>query len=121
MSDTGWKELLERINIIEQILRKDPCGAYTQMDYESRDSYRKAITQMAERSNASEQSIAQAALRLASRLHQMGNERIAERQSHVGYYLVGGGRKALQREIGYWPTFAERLQGFVMRWPDFSK
>ena len=120
MSDTDWKELLERINIVEQILRKDPCGAYTQMDFESRDSYRRAITQMAERSNASEQSIAQAALRLASRLHQMGNERIAERQSHVGYYLVGGGRKALQREIGYWPTFAERLQGFVMRWPDFS-
>jgi hypothetical protein len=120
MSDTDWKEVLERINVIEQILRKDRCGAYARMDYESRDSYRKAITQMAERSNASEQSIAQAALRLASRLHQMSNERLAERQSHVGYYLVGAGRKALHREIGYWPTFAERLQGFVTRWPDFS-
>src|SRR5258706_63614 len=120
MSDTGWKELFERINVIEQILRKDPCGAYPQMDYESRDSYRKTITQMAERSNASEQSIAQAALSLTSRLHPMADERVAERQSHVGYYLVGGGRKALEREIGYWPTFAERLQAFVMRWPDFS-
>ena len=120
MSNADWKELFEQINVIEQILRKDPCGAYAQMDYESRDSYRNGITQMAERSNASEQSIAQAALRLASRLHSMADERIAERQSHVGYYLVGGGRKALEREIGYWPTFAERLQGFVMRWPDFS-
>jgi hypothetical protein len=120
MSDTGWKELFERINVIEQVLRKDPCGAYSQMDYESRDSYRKTITQMAERSKASEQSIAQTALRLASRMHSMANERVAERQSHVGDYLVGGGRKALEREIGYWPTFAERLQSFVMRWPDFS-
>src|SRR5229473_4131888 len=75
---------------------------------------------MAERSKASEQSIAQAALGFANRLHSMNNERIGERQSHVGYYLVGGGRKTLQREIGYWPTFAERLHGFVMRWPDFS-
>src|SRR5258708_15951901 len=47
VSDTDWKELLERINVIEQILRKDPCGAYQQMDYESRESYRKAITEMA--------------------------------------------------------------------------
>lgn len=120
MSDTDWKELLERINVIEQILRKDPCGAYARMNYESRESYRKTITEMAGRSKASEQSIAQAALGLANRLHSMTDERMGERQSHVGYYLVGGGRKVLQREIGYWPTFAERLHGFVMRWPDFS-
>ena len=120
VSDTDWKELLERINVIEQILRKDPCGAYQQMDYDSRESYRKAITDMAERSKASEQSIAQVALGFANRLHSMNNERMGERQSHVGYYLMGGGRKTLQREIGYWPTFAERLHGFVMRWPDFS-
>src|SRR5258706_14526693 len=50
----------------------------------------------------------------------MNNERMGERQSHVGYYLMGGGRKTLQREIGYWQTLAERLHGFVMRWPDFS-
>ena len=120
MSDTDWKELLVRINVIEQVLRKDPSGAYAQMDYESRNSYRRAITEMAKRSKASEQSIAQVALGFANRLHSMNNERIGERQSHVGYYLVGGGRKALEREIGYWPTLAERLQGFVMRWPDFS-
>ncbi len=66
MADVDWKELLERINVIEQILRKDPCGAYPQMDYESRESYRKTITEMAERSKASEQSIAQAAMGFAN-------------------------------------------------------
>jgi cyclic beta-1,2-glucan synthetase len=120
ISDTDWNELFERINVVEQILRKDPCGAYAKMDYESRDSYRKTITQMAKRSKASEPSVAQAALSLASRLHRMADDRIAERQSHVGYYLVGAGRKTLEREIGYWPTVAERVQSFVMRWPDFS-
>ena len=120
ISDADWKELFERINVIEQILRKDPCGAYLQMDFESRDRYRTTITEMAERSNSDEQAIAQTALRLASRLHHAGNERIAERQSHVGYYLVGGGRKSLEREIGYRPTIAERVQRYVMRWPDFS-
>jgi cyclic beta-1,2-glucan synthetase len=120
VADTVWKESLERINVVEQILRKDPSGAYAQMDDESRDSYRKTVTRLAKRSNASEPSIAQAALNLASRLHRTGDDRIAERQSHVGYYLVGAGRKALEREIGYWPTLPERVQGFVMRWPDFS-
>src|SRR6202040_593986 len=120
ISDTDWKELFEHINVVEQILRKDPCGAYARMDFESRDSYRKTITQMAERSKANEQSVAQAALSLASRLHCIGDERIGEKQSHVGYYVAGGGRKTLEREIGYRPTFAERVHGFVMRWPDFS-
>jgi cyclic beta-1,2-glucan synthetase len=120
ISDTDWTELFERINVVEQILRKDPCGAYARMDFESRDSYRKTVTQMAKRSRASEPSVAQAALSLASRLHREGDDRIAERQSHVGYYLVGAGRKMLEREIGYWPTLAERVQSFVMRWPDFS-
>jgi cyclic beta-1,2-glucan synthetase len=120
ISAADWKELFEHINFVEQILRKDPCGAYGRMDFESRDSYRKTITQLAERSEANEQSVAQAALSLASRLHCMGDERIAEKQSHVGYYLAGGGRRTLEREIGYRPTFAERVQGFVMRWPDFS-
>src|SRR5436305_15081355 len=45
---------------------------------------------------------------------------MTERQSHVGYYLLGGGRTSLEREIGYRPTIGERLQSFVMRWPDFS-
>jgi len=120
ISDTDWKELFERINVVEQILRKDPCGAYAQMDFESREVYRKTITQMAKRSKSSEQSIAQTALGLAGRLRRVGNDRITERQSHVGYYLVGGGRRSLEREIGYRRTIAERVQGFVLRWPDFS-
>ena len=46
-----WNELFERINAIEQILRRDPCGAYTLMDFESRDTYRKTIAHLAKRSN----------------------------------------------------------------------
>src|SRR6266852_5289555 len=92
LADTDWKELFERISAIEQVLRKDPCGAYAQMDFESRDTYRKAITQLAERSKATEQAIAQTALSQASRLRRMEHDRTAERQSHVGYYLIGRGR-----------------------------
>ena len=36
-----WNELFERVNAVEQILRRDPCDAYASMDFESRDNYRK--------------------------------------------------------------------------------
>jgi cyclic beta-1,2-glucan synthetase len=120
IADTDWKVLFESINVIEQVLRKDPCGAYERMDFESRDNYRRTLTQLAERSEASEYSIAQTVLSMAGRMHGTANERASERQSHVGYYLIGGGRKMLEREIRYRPTIAERMQAFAMRWPDFS-
>jgi len=71
-----WNELFERINAIEQILRQDPCEAYAQMDFESRDNYRKTISDLAKRSKATEQDVARKALELAGVLHCSPNERI---------------------------------------------
>jgi cyclic beta-1,2-glucan synthetase len=115
-----WHELFERINAVEHILRQDPCDAYSQMDFESRDTYRKTIAHLAKRSKATEQEVARKALELAGVLHCSPNERIKDRQSHVGYYLVGDGRKTLQKAIEYRPTLTERMQGFIKHWPDFS-
>ena len=56
---TDWKEMFERVNAIEQVLRRDPCDAYASMDFESRDHYRKLISALAERSEASEQQVAE--------------------------------------------------------------
>lgn len=115
-----WNELFERINAIEHILRRDPCGAYAQMDFDSRDNYRRTIAHLAKRSDATEQEVARKTLELAGVLHCSSNERVKERQSHVGYYLVGDGRKGLEHAIGYRPTLTERTQNFIKHWPDFS-
>ena len=115
-----WNELFERINAIEQILRRDPCGAYTLMDFESRDTYRKTIAHLAKRSNTTEQHVARKTLELSGGLHVASNERVKERRSHVGYYLIGDGRKTLEQAVGYRPTLTERMQGFIKHWPDFS-
>jgi cyclic beta-1,2-glucan glucanotransferase len=120
IANADWKELFEQINVVENVLRRDPVGAYPQMDFESREIYRSTIARMATRSQATEQSIAQAALSLASRARRTRDDRRAEQQSHVGYYLVGKGRKELEQETGYRRTFQERMQSFVLRWPDFS-
>jgi len=112
MADVDWKELLERINVMSRSCRKDPCGAYPQMDYETvkamKTNYRDA-----ERSKASEQSIAQAAMGLANRLHSMSKranwgKAITRR---LLTWWAADARPCTGGEIGYWPTFAERLHG----------
>jgi hypothetical protein len=115
-----WNEVFERINAVEQILRRDPSGAYASMDFESRDSYRQVIAALAKRARASEPDVARKAVELARPIHASPNLRVRERQSHVGYYLVGDGRKELEQAIGYRPTLAERVQRLLKRWPDFS-
>jgi cyclic beta-1,2-glucan synthetase len=120
ISSTDWKELFERINPIERTLREDPCGAYARMDFESRDAYRKTIIELSQRSSCTEEQIARKAIALSGQLHVSVDDRVRERESHIGYYLTGEGRKKLEKEIGYRPTLAERAQRFIKRWPDFS-
>ena len=115
-----WNEVFERVNAVEQILRRDPCDAYAVMDFESRDNYRKTIAQLAKRSEATEQEVARKTVELARPIHASPNVRVRERQSHVGYYLVGDGRKVLEQAIGYRPMLSERTQRLIKRWPDFS-
>ena len=90
------------------------------MDFESRDTYRRTIAHLAKHSEATEQEVARKALELAGVLHCSPNQRVKERESHVGYYLVGDGRKTLEQAIGYRATLAERMQRLAKRWPDFS-
>src|SRR5690349_14610026 len=43
LSETSWKDVLEPLIFFDQILRKDPAGAYATMEFESRDLYRNRI------------------------------------------------------------------------------
>jgi len=115
-----WNELFEEINAAEHILRQDPSRAYTRMDFETRDTYRRTIAEMAKRSSLNEQEVARKVIELSRQPHASAEERVRDRKTHVGYYLVGGGRKALEEAIGYRPTSTEGAQAFIKRWPDFS-
>jgi cyclic beta-1,2-glucan synthetase len=120
IANADWKEVFERINAIERVLRNDPAGAYSQMDFTSRDTYRRIIAHLAKRSKFNEQQVTRKVVEIAGQLHPNTNERIKLRKGHVGYYLIGEGRKQLEQEIGYRPTTTERIQTFAKRWPDFS-
>src|SRR5215469_17648530 len=86
-----WKELFERVNAVDHTLRLDPREAYAQMDFQTRSSYRAAIADLAKRSKATELEIARKAIELSGQPEDASDERIRERKSHVGYYVVGDG------------------------------
>lgn len=90
-----WKEFVEKMSIIEQILRNDPAGAYSKMDFSTRDYYRHIIERIAKGSPLSEVEVASNAIKLAQ--HNAMNKSSAERTAHVGYFLVDNGLSELER------------------------
>ncbi len=95
ISRVPWKEVFEATSRVEAILRTDPAGVYASMDFDTRDSYRKAVEDLAEGSAWSETRIAEQAVALAA------DHAGASRASHSGWWLVGGGRRHLERLIGF--------------------
>jgi cyclic beta-1,2-glucan synthetase len=113
LSITGWRDLLEPLIVIDQILRRDPV--YGRMDYASREGYRRAVAEIAERSELSEADISAAAVDLAAKAkaEPINQDRARTRRVHVGYYLIDEGREALLARIGYSPSWIDRTRSLV--------
>jgi hypothetical protein len=60
-----WREFVETMSIVEQVLRDDPAGVYGRMDFASRDRYRHSVEKTAKSSRLSEGEVALKALHLA--------------------------------------------------------
>jgi cyclic beta-1,2-glucan synthetase len=115
-----WKEVLEPQIAFDQVLSQDPSGAYARMDFESRNLYREKLVLIAERSDSTEMEVASQALELARQSQQEPAEdsRIALRESHVGYYLVGAGSAEFRARIGFRPSLAHKIRGLLRSHPD---
>jgi len=117
---TTWKSLIEPLIMFDRVLREDPAGAYSRMDYESRDLYRRKIVNIAERSDCTEIVVASEVLALAREAQNERNDdpRVTLRASHVGYYLLAEGAPVLEKKVGFHPTFGERVRNWVGHHPD---
>ncbi len=120
IGQTSWKDVLEPLIASDKILRGDPAGAYSRMDYESRELYRNQVVAIAEQSDCGEVEVASEAIALARAAAQQkhASGRVAQRRSHVGYYLVAEGAPLLHQKTNYRPPFAQRVQMFLRRYPD---
>ena len=115
-----WKSLFLSVSVSEKILCEDPAGAYGRMEFQSCESYRQAVQELARFSKTSEPEIARQAITMAKRglLQFPANSRTSLRYGHVGYYLVGRGRALLERQIEYTPRGKALLRGILLEAPE---
>ena len=133
-----WREFVRQLSSVEQALCDDPSGIYARMDFGTRDRYRHAVEEIARQCPRSEIEVARSAVSLAApmapatdtartaqhddrldvRLDVRPDDRLDDsqddRRRHVGYYLIGAGREALERAVGARPpslvSFARRVR-----------
>jgi len=122
INKVDWRDLVERLSTVESILRQDPSCAYSHMDFESRELYRRAVQELAFHSEADESAVAQQAIGLARNAQRAfsSRPRIAARRGHVGYYLIDKGRHTLEQHINYRPRLAKRARSLMVELPEFS-
>ncbi len=114
LAEIDWKTFFERTNRVEEILRNDPARVYGQMDFETCDSYRKSVEDLAWVTGAAEEDVAEHAVALA---RQNASD---PRFGHVGYYLVNGGRRVIEERLGYRARGVERGRRALTRWPTLT-
>lgn len=98
VSTLDWNDVFEDLCVVENILRNDPTGVYSQMDFESRDYYRHQIEKIAKKCKTSEIKVAKKSIQFAKKAFDNSEN---ERLSHIGYYIIGKGREKLFSELGY--------------------
>jgi cellobiose phosphorylase len=104
-----WKEFVETLSLVENILRCDPANVYADMDFASRDCYRHVVESLARQSGLVETDMAQRAIDLAK--NSAADKGHNDRMAHVGFYLIDKGQAQLARETGVrrsWRTILER-------------
>jgi cellobiose phosphorylase len=92
-----WRDFVEAISSVEQILRQDPSGAYAEMDFATRDRYRHAVARIAKCSRLPESEVAATAISLSQQHTDTAPE--AEHRHHVGYYLIDRGLRQLEGKV----------------------
>ncbi len=90
-----WRDFVESMSSVDQLLSRDPAKIYSKMDFNTRDAYRHAVEKIAKQSGQCEWDVAEKALELAHN-HAIGSAP-EPRVAHVGYYLSGNGRHELKK------------------------
>ncbi len=91
----NFLEIFEKINGVEEILRKDPVGVYEKMDDKTKEYYRTRIKEISKKTKISEIYIAKKALELAQNVQE------TSKQKHIGYYIIDQGMNQLYDVLQY--------------------
>ena len=106
-----WQPYVESVSLVEQVLQRDPAGAYGRMDFLSRDRQRQAVEELAAPSGDAQVRVALRAVESARQAAAHGST--ADRAAHVGYHLIDRGRPDLEEDVAYRPGILKRARRVV--------
>jgi cyclic beta-1,2-glucan synthetase len=106
ISTFDWSEFFESVSLVEQVLQRDPAGVYGRMDFRSRDRYRHAVEELASPTGEAQLLLALKSVERARQIHVTTPD---ARAAHVGYHLIGAGRREFERSIAWRPDVRRRI------------
>nr|AAP58539.1 putative cyclic beta 1'-2' glucan synthetase [uncultured Acidobacteriota bacterium] len=109
----NWQDYVEAVSLVEQVLQRDPAGAYGRMDFLSRDRQRQAVEELSLPSGEAQVRVAWKAIENARQAAARGTP--DDRAAHVGYHLIDRGRDQLEADLAYRPRLATRAARLLMR------
>jgi cellobiose phosphorylase len=112
-----WREFVESMSHVEQLLNEDPAKAYASMDFVTRDYYRHIIEKVAKKSTYSEIEIAQKAIELAKKGAEQNG--LDDRSAHVGFYLIDKGLPQLEKMVCAKQSVFSFFRQTVLKFPLF--
>jgi len=111
---TDWRVFVETMSVVEEILLKDSSGTYGSMDAATRDRYRRVVDRLAKCSDKSEAEVAWAAITLAQQ-NSIGDH--SDPKAHVGFFLIDGGLRQLEKAVHARRTATERVRQAINQSP----
>lgn len=117
MNNLNIQKLFENTSKVEKILKEDPIKVYEKMDSNSKNYYKNEIKNISKKYKISEVNIANKALEISKnnysiyekttikeyiedRFGKIQNKKEIDKKMHIGYYLIGDGKKELLKELG---------------------
>jgi cyclic beta-1,2-glucan synthetase len=113
VSTTDWNLAIEHVSLMEQVLRRDPAGVYGRMDFASRDRYRQAVEELSEAAGDAQVRVA---LRAIESARQAAEKAAGDSSGHIGFHLIGPGRRDFEVDVAYVPRWKQRVRRFLFAW-----
>ncbi len=126
LSAINWQTFFEACSPVENIFNSDPSHAYAEMDFDTRDHYRRSLEDLSVNSKFSEERIARIIVELCEMNkqslvspHPNGDfsQQILKRKTHIGYYLLDEGIDELKKSIHYRPRIKKRIVHWMTHHP----
>lgn len=114
---TDWREFVETLSSVEQVLRLDKTGTYPQMDFATRDRYRHVVERISKSCDLTETEVAEKVIGLT--YQHKTKDKASKRKEHVGYYLIDKGLKEAEQVTCMRYSFRQKLNRITRSMPVF--